>query len=294
MRAVWVVVRPAATVDAIDAVDSGNCSGGLCSCGVYSADRNRVGQGLFARLLAGDELCSSRLVLWSNVLHLIVQKPWLGWGWGELDFAHFMTLYNGPRVCDILDNAHNLPLHLAVELGVPVALLVCGGFAWWVLRQKPWAERDAARQMAWAVIALILLHSMLEYPLWYGPFQIAFVLCLLILWRRPTSVIYTRSNAANTSNMPVTQVNIAQAAIISIASVVALTAIVYAAWDYHRVSQIYLQPEVPLAVQAKACSQQRSKVLATTLQQGWSVVQLPRIAANDKLPKMAIMAISRT
>ena len=37
--------------------------------------------------------------------------------------------------------------------------------------------------------------------------------------------------------------NRAHAAIISIASVVALTAIAYAAWDYHRVSQIYLQPE---------------------------------------------------
>ena len=204
---------------------------------------NRAGHGLFVRLLAGDELCGSRIPLWSNVLHLIAQKPWLGWaglGWGELDFAHFITLYNGPRFCDILDSAHNLPLHLAVELGVPVALLVCGGFAWWVLRQKPWAERDAARQMAWAVMALILLHSMLEYPLWYGPFQKAFVLCLLILWRRPTSVINTRSNTENTLNMPVTHVDIAQAAIINIASTIALISTVYAAWDYHRVSQINL------------------------------------------------------
>ena len=46
-------------------------------------------------------------------------SPWLGWGWGELDYAHYATLYDGPRFCDILDNAHNLPLHLAVELGIP-------------------------------------------------------------------------------------------------------------------------------------------------------------------------------
>ncbi|HYF19376.1 MAG TPA: pilin glycosylation ligase domain-containing protein, partial [Ramlibacter sp.] len=46
--------------------------------------------------------CSSRRVLWSNVLHLIAQRPWTGWGVGELDFAHYMTLYPGDRFCDIL------------------------------------------------------------------------------------------------------------------------------------------------------------------------------------------------
>ena len=83
--------------------------------------------GILARLNDGGPACASRLTLWGNVLHLIAQKPWLGWGWGELDYAHFTTLYAGPRFCEILDNAHNLPLHLAVELGVPAALLVCGG-----------------------------------------------------------------------------------------------------------------------------------------------------------------------
>ncbi len=76
--------------------------------------------GILARLQDVNSACASRLTLWNNVLHLIAQKPWLGWGWGELDYAHFITLYPGTRFCDILDNAHNLPLHLAVELGVPL------------------------------------------------------------------------------------------------------------------------------------------------------------------------------
>ena len=210
----------------------------------YAAGFDWAAQGLFARLQAGDAQCASRITLWSNVLHLIAQKPWLGWGWGELDYAHFITLDDGPRFCDILDNAHNLPLHLAVELGVPVALLVCGGFAWWVGKQKPWAERDAARQMAWAVSAAILLHSMLEYPLWYGPFQVAFGLCLVILWRSPANAANIQNYANNKSNTPLAPVNIAQKAIINIALIVGLTAALYAAWDYHRVSQIYLQPEL--------------------------------------------------
>ena len=191
--------------------------------------------GVAARL-SQDDTCASRLILWSNVLNLIEQKPWLGWGWGELDYAHFITLYNAPRFCDILDNAHNLPLHLAVELGVPLALMVCGGFSWWVWRQRPWAERDATRQMAWAVMAVILLHSMLEYPLWYGPFQMAFGACFLLLWYQKPS-LDVKNSSEKTSNRPVPLILCAPAAIISIAF------IAYAMWDYRRISQIYLQPE---------------------------------------------------
>ena len=191
--------------------------------------------GVAARL-SQDDACGSRLILWSNVMNLIAQKPWLGWGWGELDYAHFITLYDASRFCDILDNAHNLPLHLAVELGVPLALLVCGGFAWWVWRQKPWAERDATRQMAWTVMAVILLHSMLEYPLWYGPFQMAFGACFLLLWHRKQP-LDAQNKSEMTSSRPLALILSVLAAIISIAFVA------YAMWDYRRISQIYLQPE---------------------------------------------------
>ena len=201
----------------------------------YLAGLDLASHGTFARL-GQDDACGSRLVLWSNVLHLIAQKPLLGWGWGELDYAHFITLYNEPRFCDILDNAHNLPLQFAVELGVPAALLVCGGFAWWVVRQKPWAERDATRQMAWAVLAVILLHSMVEYPLWYGPFQMAFGLCVFLLWRQKQPV-EAKNSPNDASSWPLAHILRVQAAIILIAF------IAYAAWDYHRISQIYLEPE---------------------------------------------------
>ncbi len=76
--------------------------------------------------------CGGRRVLWTNVLALIAQHPWLGWGWGETDYAHFMTGYSSLRFCDMLDNAHDFPLHLALELGVPFAVAVacCGPMCW--------------------------------------------------------------------------------------------------------------------------------------------------------------------
>ena len=181
--------------------------------------------GMFSRLREGDTLCASRLTLWRNVLHLIAQKPWLGWGWGELDYAHYITLYEGPRFCDILDNAHNLPLHLAVELGIPAAVLVCGGVLVWILRARPWRETDAVRRAAWMVLAVIGVHSLLEYPLWYGPFQLALGLCLGLLWRDDPAA---RPAPAAARHLP------------TVLAVVSLALVAYAAWDYRRISQVYL------------------------------------------------------
>ena len=185
-----------------------------------------AGRDVIERLRTAESTCGSRINLWSNVLHLISLKPWLGWGWGELDYAHYITLYDGPRFCHILDNAHNLPLHLAVELGVPVALIACALVAWLLWRNKPWAEQDPARQLAWGVLAAIGIHSMVEYPLWYGPFQIAVLLSIWLLWRPSTS---------GGMGIPLPMRQVVAASL--------LAGVAYAGWDYHRISQLYLPYE---------------------------------------------------
>lgn len=175
--------------------------------------------------VAGSDPCGSRLVLWSNVAHLISLRPWLGWGWGELDFAHYTTLYQGPRFCDILDNAHNLPLHVAVELGLPAALVLCGVVVRAIARARPWREADDTRQLAWAVLLVLAAHSMLEYPLWYGPFQMAFGAALGLLWPAPKG--------------PASEERVAPMVLAAAAIALAGGAV----WDYWRASQIYLPSE---------------------------------------------------
>ncbi len=178
---------------------------------------------LFTRLGA-DLGCSSRRVLWGNVLQLIAARPWLGWGWGELDYAHYLHLYgDAPRFCDILDNAHNLPLHVAVELGVPAALLLCVMVIIAVLRGAPWREKDPSRRLAWTVLAAIGIHSLLEYPLWYGPFQLALGLALGLLATSAGQPLLPRARGA--------------------VAVLGAALVTYAAWDYDRVSQLYLEAE---------------------------------------------------
>ena len=180
----------------------------------------------FGRLTSAEG-CGSRTVLWGNTLHLIGQKPWAGWGWGELDFAHFATLYPGARFCDILDNAHNLPLHLAVELGMPIASIACAGFIGWLAWRRPWRETDSTRRMAWGVMAVILLHSLLEYPLWYGPFQMALGFSIGLLTQAPRR----------------TGIEVAARAGRLAVSALFASALVYTAWDYLRISQLYVAAE---------------------------------------------------
>ncbi len=181
-------------------------------------------------------VCGQRQVLWSNMWVLLVQRPWLGWGWGETDFAHFMTAYPGLRFCDMLDNAHNLPLHLAVELGLPLAIALVGGAVVWALQRQPWRERDPWRSMAWGVLTVLTLHSLVEYPLWYGPFQMTLGLALGLLWSRPNA---QRPDAVG----PIAQrpSSVSQAWAITLACLLFLGCL-YAAWDFNRVAQIYRAP----------------------------------------------------
>ena len=197
------------------------------------AGLNPLGSGAWARLRAGDVACSSRLTLWGNVLDLIAQKPWGGWGWGELDYAHFITLYAGPRFCDILDNAHNLPLHLAVELGLPAALLLCAGALWLVWRGQPWRERHPARQLAWGVLAVIGLHSLLEYPLWYGPFQMAAALSVWLLWWVPRGAVSAEADKVPNPSTPY---------LYGLTALGIVASVSFAAWNYVLASQLYLPP----------------------------------------------------
>lgn len=171
--------------------------------------------------MVSAEGCGGRAVLWSNVLHLIGQKPWTGWGWDELRYAHYMADYPGPRFCDILGNAHNLPLHLAFSFGVPVAALLMVGLLALLLRARPWQAVSPDAQLAWGVLAVIGLHSLLEFPLWYGPFQVA---VLLALWLLGGHVWL----AARWPAAP------------RLVAVLIAMLVIWVAWDYVRVRQIYL------------------------------------------------------
>ncbi len=103
------------------------------------------------------------------------------------------------------------------------------------LRARPWREADPARRFAWGVLAVIGVHSLLEYPLWYGPFQMACGLALGMLWP-----------AAGQTTSPTQHVRSKTARAHVLQSFAAMTiaaSCALAAYDYQRVRQIYLPPE---------------------------------------------------
>jgi O-antigen ligase len=172
--------------------------------------------------MGNDDGCGSRKVLWRNVIELIAQKPWWGWGWNELKYAHYSANYSGERFCEILGNAHNAPLQLAFALGVPIASLVTLSLIVITLAMHPWHARDAQHQLAWGVLAVISLHSLLEFPLWYGPFQLAILLCAVLLTQ--PKLAYTHATQR----------------ILPIMGAAILASTAFIAVDYSRVRQIFI------------------------------------------------------
>ncbi len=124
--------------------------------------------------LAEADLSASRFGIWANTLAMIRQQPWTGVGFGEFNLAWSLTPFPGRPVA-FFDHAHNLPLHLAAELGLPLAALVMGlllAALWrgWRLAAAAAAPVGVTLRTAWLMLLLIALHSQLEYPLWYAYF----------------------------------------------------------------------------------------------------------------------------
>lgn len=123
---------------------------------------NRIGDGAAK---------STRYTLWAHSIELIKQHPLTGVGWHafnlEWTFGHFTGRSN-----EYFDHAHNLPLHLMVELGVPIGLSVTGLLCWALIRAFLSASDEPVaqaldRRCAFMMVAMLVVHSLLEFPLWY-------------------------------------------------------------------------------------------------------------------------------
>lgn len=136
--------------------------------------------------LAERDISGSRFGIWSNTLALIRMHPWVGVGFGEFNLAWSLTPFPG-RPTAFFDHTHNLVLQLVVELGVPLGalvllLLLAALFAAALRAVEANEAAVTVARAALAMVVMIALHSLLEYPLWYAyflfPAAFAFGLCL--------------------------------------------------------------------------------------------------------------------
>ena len=201
--------------------------------------------------LAEADLSASRFGIWANTLELIRQQPWAGVGFGEFNLAWSLTPFPGRPVA-FFDHAHNLPLHLAVELGVPLATLVLALLvaalwrAWRLARQADDATGVTLRS-AWMMLLLIALHSQLEYPLWYAYFLL------------PTAWLFGyalgRPAAAGVSGTAPPRGLFSAGVLLAVGSVLSLV-------DYSRVALIFAPPRDGSTLEQRIASGQRSWLFA--------------------------------
>ncbi len=187
---------------------------------------------VFTRSTA-DSSMAQRVALWRDVVTLIEHNPWFGVGWGQLNFAWTLTPFAG-RAPDVFDHAHSLPLQLAVELGVPVTAVVLGLVAHGIWHIARALIADPSRETATVamLLAVILIHSLLEYPLWFSYFLLPSAFLYAWLARMSHS---DATGDTNRTRPP------QRAAIVAAASAAALcfASTLFAASEYQKATAIY-------------------------------------------------------
>src|SRR4030095_16399835 len=100
---------------------------------------------------------------------MFLSAPVLGVGFRQFGWRNFL-LDTGVGERGLTDNAHNLILHVLAEFGVLGLFALLLGVAAWVLA----VVRQPRTPALWWLLssaAVLAVHSLVEYPLWYAFFM---------------------------------------------------------------------------------------------------------------------------
>ena len=179
-----------------------------------------------------DSSFAQRIALWRDVLTLIEQNPWFGVGWGQLNFAWTLTPF-AQRAPDVFDHAHSLPLQLAVEIGMPAATLILGTVLWggWRIARALWHNATPETTTATMLLAVMLIHSLFEYPLWFSYFLLPSA--FLFAWLLRACGSAASEAAASPRNKGVRSITVAMT------SLLCATVAIFAVVEYQKATAIH-------------------------------------------------------
>lgn len=128
---------------------------------------------------------NSRLAEWHKAWLVFLDNPWFGTGWSSYSYQGFVVSLD-PRFAgslsgnSIFTHTHNIVMNLLAETGLIGSSIILGGFAYLLkpLLSKRWVVETV---VILAMIVVTTIHSLLEFPLWYAHFFLAFVILLSIL-----------------------------------------------------------------------------------------------------------------
>lgn len=114
---------------------------------------------------------SIRFYLWHEAWLMFLQSPLLGVGFGQFAWNHFqfLALFRQPEVSGLYNHAHNIVMQLLAETGLVGITIFFVALAAWLLGLR---RRVFDIQTWWilALLSIVGIHSMLEFPLWYMHF----------------------------------------------------------------------------------------------------------------------------
>jgi O-antigen ligase len=124
-----------------------------------------------SRLGSAEILTDERPRIWKAALLMFLDSPLLGIGVRQFGWHHFALNAEmpEPRMLGFTDHAHNLLLHVLAEFGLAGFALLATFAVLWIaglVRQR----RTVAHWWIFAIVLVLGVHSMVEYPLWYAFF----------------------------------------------------------------------------------------------------------------------------
>ncbi|WP_283745538.1 O-antigen ligase family protein [Sideroxydans sp. CL21] len=121
------------------------------------------------RLFGDNASGAIRLHLWREAVLIFLQFPLLGAGFGQFAFQHFQLaaeLHN-TALTGLYNNAHDLVMQTAAEAGLSGVLILLGTLGMWFRQSVRGAQYTIYHWWGYAILAVLGIHSLLEYPLWY-------------------------------------------------------------------------------------------------------------------------------
>lgn len=152
-----------------------------------SNSADRIGQtfSTFKQLLTGEHQITlasdnQRIILWLKGIHMFMEHPIIGVGWGYFTANLFTTMLpNGyPQTLGqyaLPFNIHNLFIQLLATTGLIGFMIVLFGFIYWI--RCCLKLEIKAQILCLGIIAINIIHSQTEYPLFYT----SFLFCFMIL-----------------------------------------------------------------------------------------------------------------
>lgn len=138
-------------------------------------------------LTEGAGTSDVRMDLWRHALEMFIQSKLQGVGYGNFTWENYLKVAEHvdhiPDSSSLyrihFDNAHNIVLHLLAELGIWGGLVLMLGVGWLFIYTRRLESTES--WWLWSVLAVMGIHSLLEYPLWYLHFLLPFTVFLVLL-----------------------------------------------------------------------------------------------------------------